>query len=497
MLEYTVGRTNEFISSKLKATRKSSGQFFTSAATARFMAGLFTIPPQSVIKVLDPGAGSGILSTAVVEAINRHYPHIKEIELTCYETDFNVIPLLEANIEYIKNSSKIKITTMIIKKDYLLSQSDDFSGNFMVEAVPQKYDLIIGNPPYFKLAKDAPQAVSMPNVCYGTPNIYFLFAAMSLFNLREGGEMVYIIPRSWTSGAYFSRFRNYFLGSGKLTDIHTFTSRNKVFDKENVLQETMIIKVRKTNVTPSSVKITSSSDSNDFENITELFVPYDVVVSGAQQYVHLITSQDEADVLQKVNAFEKPLPSMGMKMKTGLTVDFRNKDFLRNTSGNHIVPLFYSQHIKGGRVIFPIGKENEYISDELSGMMQLNRNYLFVKRFTTKEERRRLQCAVYLANNYPDYKKISTQNKINFIDTTDGSSMSEKLVFGLYIVLNSTLYDKYYRILNGSTQVNATEINSIPMPNRKDLEHLGQRLMNCGDNTTAYCDKLLEEIIYA
>lgn len=497
MLEYVIDRTGEFISSKLKARRKSSGQFFTSATTARFMAGLFTIPPQSTIRVLDPGAGSGILSAAMIEMIEQQYPYVKEIELTCYETDRDVIPLLEANIEYIKNASKTKITAVVIKKDYLLSQSNDFSGNFMASAAPQKYDLIIGNPPYFKLTKDAPQAVSMPDVCYGTPNIYFLFAAMSLFNLREGGEMVYIIPRSWTSGAYFSRFRNYLLGNGRITDIHTFTSRNKVFDRENVLQETMIMKLRKTSVTPSSVRITSSPDSNCFENITELLVPYDSVVSGVGRYVHLITSREEVDVLRKVNIFKKPLPLLGMRMKTGLTVDFRNKDFLRNASGNHIVPLFYSQHIKGGRVIFPIGKENEYISDELSGMMQFNRNYLFVKRFTAKEERRRLQCAVYLANNYPNYQKISTQNKLNFIDTIDGSHMSEKLVFGLYIVLNSTLYDKYYRILNGSTQVNATEMNSIPMPERKALERLGQKLMSCGDNSTARCDKLLEEIIYA
>jgi len=198
-----------------------------------------------------------------------------------------------------------------------------------------------------------------------------------------------------------------------------------------------------------------------------------------------------------VNAFQNPMPSIGLKVKTGLTVDFRNRELLRNNFGDSIVPLFYSQHIKNGRVIFPIGKENEYISDELPGMVQLNRNYLFIKRFTAKEEKRRLQCAVYLANQYPEYKKISTQNKINFIDTIDNSEMSEELVCGLYTVLNSTLYDMYYRILNGSTQVNATEMNSIPVPTRSDLERLGRRLRDFGDYSTEYCDRILEESIYA
>jgi methylase of polypeptide subunit release factors len=76
-------------------------------------------------------------------------------------------------------------------------------GNFN----PPKYDVVIGNPPYMKIPKDAPEATAMPEICYGAPNMYFIFAAMGLFNLKENGEMVYIIPRSWTSGAYFKRFR--------------------------------------------------------------------------------------------------------------------------------------------------------------------------------------------------------------------------------------------------------------------------------------------------
>lgn len=101
--------------------------------------------------------------------------------------------------------------------------------NYMLDANPnpRKYDLVIGNPPYMKIAKDAPEAVAMPDVCYGAPNLYFLFAAMSLFNLQDEGEMVYIIPRSWTSGAYFKCFRQEFLHIGALEHIHLFVSRDK------------------------------------------------------------------------------------------------------------------------------------------------------------------------------------------------------------------------------------------------------------------------------
>ena len=39
-----------------------------------------------------------------------------------------------------------------------------------------------------------------------------------------------------------------------------------------------------------------------------------------------------------------------------------------------------------------------------------------MKRFTAKEEHRRLQCSIYFSNRFPQFEKISTQNKINFID---------------------------------------------------------------------------------
>jgi adenine-specific DNA-methyltransferase len=460
------------------------------------MASLFTLPCKEVIRILDPGAGSGILTAALIERLQT-LPDCLRIEITCYETDSDVLPLLRANLEYIQSVSKIEIWMRIIETNYITSQSDDFSASLMANNCPPKYDLIIGNPPYFKLPKDSPEASSMSEVCYGAPNIYFLFAAMSLFNLQEEGEMVYIIPRSWTSGAYFSRFRHYIAENSRITDMHLFTSRNKVFDKEDVLQETMILKLRKTKDFVPFVRVTSSADSDHFDEIMPLPVPYNIVMSGDERYVYLVTSQTEIDVLTKVNSIGKPLPKIGLKVKTGLTVDFRNRELLRDNSGDHIVPLFYSQHIKDGKVEFPIGKESEYISDELPGMVQLNHNYLFIKRFTAKEERRRLQCAVYLASHYPEYKRISTQNKINFIDSIDGSEMSDELVFGLYTVLNSSLYDMYYRILNGSTQVNATEMNTIPVPLREDLEQLGRKLIIRNDYSTAYCDRILEEVVYA
>ena len=491
MLEKIIELTNEYIENMPKKERKKYGQFFTSMETARFMAGLYDIDDKiSKVSILDAGAGSGILSGAFIERLET-IDSIQEIELTCYENDVNVLPLLKRNLEYCREKTRTKLTVNIIKENYILSQYLDFNHMIGGSTKPKKYDFVIGNPPYMKISKNAPEAVAMPEICYGAPNLYFIFASMGLFNLCENGEMVYIIPRSWTSGAYFKRFREYFLTEGKLEHIHLFVSRSKVFDKESVLQETIIIKVRKTIEEPENVTITSSKSNSDFEEVTSLTVPYDLVVADSNYYVYLVTDENEVEVLKKLHKFDNTLPSIGVKMKTGLTVDFRNRESLRNEAEEGAIPLFYSQHIKHGKVEFPIQKEHEYVMLEKRGLMQDNKNYLFVKRFTAKEEPRRLQCGVYLAKEFPQYKKISTQNKINFVDGIM-TEMSECLVYGLYVLFNSTLYDEYYRILNGSTQVNSTEINAMPVPDLQSIQEMGRKMIKSGDYSEANCNLILE-----
>lgn len=491
MLEKIIEKTNQYIDSMPKKERKKYGQFFTSMETARFMAGLYDISDNmDTVKVLDAGAGSGILICAFVERLEK-LDFVKNVELTCYENDSNVLPLLQDNLAFCKEYSSKNITVNIMTDNYILSQYLDF--NYMIggNMNPVKYDFVIGNPPYMKIPKDAPEAIAMPAVCYGAPNMYFIFASMSLFNLKEEGEMVYIIPRSWTSGAYFKRFREYFLTEGKIGHIHLFVSRNKVFDKEDVLQETIIVKVKKTVAVPKEVTITSSKSNYDFDDLTSLTVPYSLVVSGTDYYVYLVTDEKEVKVLERLHKFNKTLPDIGVKMKTGLTVDFRNRDILRDEEEEGAIPLFYSQHIKQGKVQFPIQKEHEYVVTDQRGLMQDNKNYLFVKRFTAKEEPRRLQCGVYLAKDFPQYRKISTQNKINFIDGFL-TEMSECLVYGLYVLFNSTLYDEYYRILNGSTQVNSTEINAMPVPDLECIQEMGKILMKSRDYSENNCNMILE-----
>ena len=494
LIDFVVESTTKYVADLPKNQRKEYGQFFTSKETAIFMASLFELPKnQKEISILDPGAGTGILSTALIDRL-QSVKSIETINLVCYENDPKVRDVLKTNLEWVCCHSSKTIRYKVINENYILDQKVAYSKKDNCDSSSEKYDFIIGNPPYRKIKSDSPEALAMPDICYGAPNLYFLFTSMSVFNLKPDHELVFIIPRSWTSGAYFKKFREKLLRQCVIQHIHMFIQRNAVFDKEDVLQETIIIKIRKSQNKPLAVKISTTLGNKDFAQKTLFDAPYATVANSKNSYIYLPINSNEVSILNTLNHWSHTLPTIGLKMRTGLTVDFRKKELLKEYEDSHSVPLFYPYHIRDGKINFPIGKGREYIGTNEMSLLQKNTNYLFVKRFTSKEERRRLQCGIYLASDFPSYSKISTENKLNFICGT--KDLSENIVFGLYVLFNSTLYDLYYRILNGSTQVNSTEFNTIPVPSIEIIESLGNELMKKNDLSEAMCNEILRSFIH-
>ena len=485
MLNDIYQSTKEYINSMPKNIRKKYGQFFTDINTAKYMSNFFDLDGiGEIVRVLDPGAGTGILSCALLERLEKD-KKIKKIELVCYENDIRILSLLEKNLKCMKDNIQLELEYSIINEDYILNQNFD--------SPDLTFDLIIGNPPYLKISSSSKEAVHMKKICYGAPNLYFLFLAMSINNLEDDAELVYIIPRSWTSGIYFEKFREYMLSKTTIEKIHLFVSRKKVFNSENILQETIIIHLRKGKKNKKNICIYSSNEDCDIFDATCEKIPYNIVVN-LNGYIFLPTCEDEIKVLNIVSKFSSTLIKNDMKMKTGLVVDFRNRELLFSNPAKNRVPIIYGQNIKDGEIKFPIKEKPNYISNEKKGLIQRNSNYLIIKRFSSKEEQRRLQCAILKKDYFSNYDYISTQNKVNFI-TGINHDLTLNEVFGLYCLFNSTIYDTYYRILNGTTQVNSTELNKIPIPNINTIKLIGERIKKLKNLSVKNCDKVLEEFI--
>ena len=129
MLNYAIANTEKYLETMSRQDRKKKGQFFTSAETAEYMANLFSIEnvPDKV-SILDPGAGTGILSAALVQRLHMAN-NITEILLTCYETDKDVLPTLKANLDHIKQMCNKAFDYKVFENDYILSQADVFEGH--------------------------------------------------------------------------------------------------------------------------------------------------------------------------------------------------------------------------------------------------------------------------------------------------------------------------------------------------------------------------------
>jgi adenine-specific DNA-methyltransferase len=57
----------KYAAAKSYEHKKTHGQYLTPEPVAEFMAGLYALPQKESIRVLDPGAGTGVLSCAILE----------------------------------------------------------------------------------------------------------------------------------------------------------------------------------------------------------------------------------------------------------------------------------------------------------------------------------------------------------------------------------------------------------------------------------------------
>jgi len=268
--------TIEYLATVPKAERKKIGQFFTPAPIAEYMGSLSNVRKE-VLNILDPGAGSGILSAAILDALLES-KGLKQANIDLYENNPDIVPLLRSNLAYMQKAAKQKNITLnfnIIEENFITANQLAWTG-----LIPdEKYDIVISNPPYKKIGKNDAESRAMSDVVYGQPNLYFLFMAMGSCLLKENGECIYIVPRSFSSGLYFTAFRNYFLNTMRITDFHLFASRESISgSNDSILQETVILRAVKSCNSCNLIKITESASENCFDTTNQYYANYDICV---------------------------------------------------------------------------------------------------------------------------------------------------------------------------------------------------------------------------
>ncbi|HCN85268.1 MAG TPA: methyltransferase, partial [Sphingobacteriaceae bacterium] len=207
--------------------KKENGQFFTPVEIATLM-GSFASSQNASLRILDPGCGTAILTCSLIEHLVAS-GHKQSIALIAYETDSDLIPLSKKSLDYMNEWLKSKYIDFhysLNTIDFVLENASCLSENgnlFSVKKEP--FDIIIANPPYFKLPIEDKRAIAAKAVVNGHPNIYAIFMAISAKLLKENGELIFITPRSYASGSYFKLFREYFFKIIEIDNVHLFVSR--------------------------------------------------------------------------------------------------------------------------------------------------------------------------------------------------------------------------------------------------------------------------------
>ncbi len=484
-----------------KEKQAELGQFLTPPQIAWFMSGLFS-NRCDVINLLDPGAGVGTLSAAFIARRLFIQPTPKNINLTAYEIDPIMLKGLYQTCVEIKRICEnygVGFENEIKNEDFITSSVEALNGkNSLFNSLLPSYNTVIMNPPYHKINSDTPTRHRLRSVGIETTNLYTAFLWLVVRLLDPESEMVAIVPRSFCNGAYFKNFRLDFLKKMAIQRIHLFASRDKAFQETDVLQENIIIHAVNSKDRWKKVVISQSNDpSNQDMVIREVDQDQIVHPDDPDAFIRIVPDEIGQQISQQMSRMSTTLKELGISVSTGRVVDFRARDLLKEKPEKDDIPLIYPGNFKNGYIVWPVNgikKPTALISrSEIDNLVLPSAYYVLVKRFSSKEEKRRISAAVFDPTRVPG-GKIGIENHINYYHKRYGG-LSLDMAKGLTLFLNSTIVDQYFRQFSGHTQVNATDLQKIKYPTAVQLISLGQNITDSFPNQDEI-DKLIDHELF-
>ncbi|MEW6620343.1 MAG: Eco57I restriction-modification methylase domain-containing protein [bacterium] len=512
VLEQTIKADENLLLSSIEVARREvtlqldsrrralMGQFLTPLSVAIFMADMFKCR-KSFIRILDPGAGVGSLSAALIVSICRRHQRPKVIALTTYEIDPLLNTYLHKTLDLCRRVSEdagIQFEARIVDQDFLEAGISSFTGDLFITGEKERFDCAILNPPYRKIHTKSRERKLLQSIGLETTNLYTGFLAVTAKLLVPGGEMVAITPRSFCNGLYFEPFRYFFLKEMQFRRIHVFDSRNRAFADDGILQENIVFQAIKSPAINDKVIVSSSLDLNDSNlkirktDHTDLIRPDD-----PHLFIRIVPDSNGDSIRNMIEKLDSNLRDLGLAVSTGRIVDFRAKHLLRPCPDENTAPLIYPCHLRGGFVEWPnyqTRKPNAILLEPGAEELFVSQKcYVLVKRFSAKEERRRIVAAVYDPRRVPAYK-VAFENHLNYYHALD-SELPLTRAKGLAAFLNSTIVDSYFRQFSGHTQVNATDLRCLRYPSWHKLEFLGRRIGKIFPPQDEL-DRIVKEAIY-
>ena len=419
---------------------------------AEFMASLFT--KKTNVILLDAGAGIGSLTIAASKVLELSHVEAWEVD-----------PVMQSYLQ--SNLEGLAIPYQIHKTDFIHDSLDRLQFG-----TGKKFTHAILNPPYKKINSNSDHRQALRNVGIETVNLYTAFLALAILQMEDEGEIVVIIPRSFCNGPYYRPFRELMLAKCSIDHIHIFDSRSKAFQDDEVLQENIILKL--TRKKPQEQVSLSFSDDSTFEGFHKRIVDFSKIVkpNDKEFFIHIPTEE----VQLSMGLFSHEMRELELEVCTGPVVDFRLKQWWSQYPQPGTVPLLYPHHFSKAGFEFPKEhkKPNALLRvPEVDKWLMQEGVYVLVKRFSAKEERRRV-VAYLITPEDTQSALVGFENHWNVFHFQK-KGLDRLIANGLACFLNSTVLDSYFRVFSGHTQVNATDLRNMSYPSLGQLKMLGSK----------------------
>lgn len=354
------------------------------------------------VRLLDAGAGIGILSAAFVRRQLQRKAPPKRIEVTAYELDSTLVQGIEQTYDACRLACQqrgVEFLATIRNTDFI-AEAAEMQRRDLFSTTPHFFDAAIVNPPYGKLSTTSEGYRLLRAVSAETTKLYTAFLNLIIGLLRPKGELVAITPRSFCNGPYFKPFRQRLLKEMSLRRIHVFESRTAAFKHDNVLQENVVLRAAKDAKSCPTIRVSQSGGGVDDAVRSRTFRATEIVSpTDTEAFIHIPTCKEHLAARAQVARLESTLDRLGLTVSTGRVVDFRARDHIRQQPEAGTCPLIYPCNFDGLFVTWPAhrGRKPNAIRDDSQAQSLVipAAVYVLTKRFTSKEERRRVVACAY------------------------------------------------------------------------------------------------------
>lgn len=261
------------------------------------------------LDILEPSFGTGQFIDVCIKLLEKKSTNIVGVEL--FKELYDEVKKKYSSNENIK----------LLNKDFLTWNTEN------------KFDLIIGNPPYFEKNLSKQEKKTFKEIITGRINIYSLFIYKCISMLKPNGRLIFVIPTSLLSSKYFEKLRYYIHKTCNIEDIVILGSK----DFKDALQSTMIFKIKKLD--------------NDVKPSVDYVIKFSNTIVFTPKY----------KTINELIKNKKYIFDYGCCVKTGNIVWNQHRDKLKDINKNH-VPLIYPRNLVNGTIEYNEGgAKKQYI----------------------------------------------------------------------------------------------------------------------------------------